>query len=88
MGNGTSFILMVVYGSNEVIERRSLWAELQAFALGNRRPWTIMGDFNSILHFEEHAGRGGVEVADFIDFQECLFNSELFDARFKGEYLT
>lgn len=58
-GDGSSVILTIVYGANSPKGREKLWTEFVNFARSNKKPWTLMGDFNSILIPEEHMGQIG-----------------------------
>lgn len=49
----------MVHGSNNEIERRSLWEDLRNISRAHRNEkWTIMGDFNEVLTSEERLDKG------------------------------
>ncbi|GJZ33767.1 RNA-directed DNA polymerase, eukaryota, reverse transcriptase zinc-binding domain protein [Tanacetum coccineum] len=49
----------IVYASNNSIERRSLWKELEGQKCFVRQhPWVLIGDFNVTLNVEEHSANG------------------------------
>lgn len=86
------FIYTVVYASNLRAERVSLWVELidlqNQFSLGNA-PWMIGGDFNQILHHEEHSLLE-VNVLDpqMLKLRDCLLQIGVFDLRYRGPQFT
>ncbi|GAA0171656.1 hypothetical protein LIER_25638 [Lithospermum erythrorhizon] len=71
MLNGSKFLLPVVYGSNNYVERRELWCSLMEFQ-EQILPWVLAGDFN-IIREESHSM--GVLLPPAIamrEFNECL----------------
>lgn len=46
---GFSFALIVVYGSNDIVEHQELWDELWSLRSQIRnKDWLVIGDFNEI----------------------------------------
>lgn len=78
------FVVTFVYESNDIIQRRLLWAELKAFDAINSKPWMVLGDFSSILEVTDKVG--GVEVTPsyYYYFWECTQDVHLFDLRYSG----
>lgn len=48
-----SFALTVVYGSNEVDERKNLWKDLYDISGSITGAWVVLGDFNDVLNIGE-----------------------------------
>lgn len=90
--NKPVFYYTAVYASNEVAERSDLWAELiqiQTALNLDDTAWLIGGDFNQILHPEEHSSPD-VSAADtqMFQFRDCLLQAGVFDLRYNGSNLT
>lgn len=67
-----------IYGPNEVVARRTLWAELLAIKTNSIVPWSLGGDFNEIKDITERVGCLRMErgMRDFVEF---INNMELVD---------
>ncbi|KAJ9544003.1 hypothetical protein OSB04_023710 [Centaurea solstitialis] len=88
-GGTGSFFLTIVYGSNSCVERRELWSGLRkAKVLMGTQPWTIMGDFNSMLF--PHDGFGGTSRrnASMEEFFSCVEDIEVLDVNYSGIQYT
>lgn len=48
------FLLTIIYASNSLNERLSLWDDLRK--LRATTPWITVGDFNNVLKAEEREG--------------------------------
>lgn len=85
-------VASVVYAANEEDKRRELWKEivdLGASLSYMNRPWIMLGDFNQVLHPQEHSGNISLNVDRRIrDFRCCLLDAELADLVFKGNTFT
>jgi endonuclease/exonuclease/phosphatase family metal-dependent hydrolase len=60
----------VVYGEAQVDERHKTWDMLKYIRGSNDLPWLCIGDFNEVLHREEHMGvneRSWTQIAGFRD---------------------
>lgn len=78
--DGSHVLLSFVYGHNRVVERRSMWNELEQFSLGRSLPWLILGDFNTVFSEDEKANGREVtsyELRDPTDFCMRCFMIEL-----------
>ena len=54
MQNQTSFRVSFLYGHNDYIPRRELWASLKLFpTTTSSSPWMVLGDFNVVIHGRE-----------------------------------
>lgn len=67
-GQNIHFVVTMVYGDNDLITRRLLWEDINAFASYNTAPWILLGDFNSILEVEDKFSRVEVTNSQFFDF--------------------
>lgn len=47
--SGFKFLLTAVYGLQSIATSSSLWEKVNQLSTHIRKPWLIMGDFNSIL---------------------------------------
>jgi hypothetical protein len=48
--------LTCVYGEAQVMERRKTWDMLKFIKSSSPLPWLCIGDFNEVLHKDEHEG--------------------------------
>ncbi|XP_031387323.1 uncharacterized protein LOC116200633 [Punica granatum] len=79
-----------VYASNNMLERRVLWQDLQALAVNMRHSWVLMGDFNAVKGTEEVKAVGREVVIDqsMRDFSDFMNAAELIDHTSIGCYFT
>lgn len=54
--NGHQFGFSVVYASTDYIKRRQLWHNLTTNLQNQNMPWSIIGDFNTIIGSHEYRG--------------------------------
>lgn len=84
------WLLTVVYGSPQQSRRHILWQELREIASFVHREWSIIRDFNTILH--PHEKRGGAPFSNNYRaanaFNSCLQDCGVFDAGFQGYLFT
>lgn len=59
-----------VYALNKVILRRDLWHSLSSFGHDIEGPWTLLGDFNNVLHPQERVNGSCVTMYETRDFME------------------
>lgn len=76
-----------IYGPNEVVARRTLWAELLAIKTNSTVPWSLGGDFNEIKDIMERVGNQRMERG-MRDFLEFINNMELADIPMTGRKFT
>ncbi|XP_061363608.1 uncharacterized protein LOC133307174 [Gastrolobium bilobum] len=77
-----------VYGSPRRLERRSLWADLEAISSGVAGPWMVLGDFNAILKASEKIGGKDLCYKSMEEFNQCLIDCEISDLGYKGPDFT
>lgn len=67
LADGTQVLLSFVYGHNRVVERMSVWNELEQFSMGRSLPWLILGDFNSVFSQDEKTNGREVTPYELMD---------------------
>ncbi|XP_060968791.1 uncharacterized protein LOC115710551 [Cannabis sativa] len=77
--------LTFVYGFNDEIGRRKLWADLREIA--STEAWVVLGDFNDILNKEERIGTK-VKYKNSSEFRDCVDDCHLEDVKFVGSFFT
>lgn len=87
------FVVSFVYASaTSNTTRKLLWSELQSLASSSmvvNKPWTVLGDFNQILHPNEHSSPGVYSSPSRMrDLNQCLIRSSLSDLPFSGNTFT
>ncbi|KAF5452776.1 hypothetical protein F2P56_027742 [Juglans regia] len=83
---GYEFILTIVYAKCNHIERKTLWANLEASG-NSPLPWLICGDFNIIKDDSERRGGHPRQFTAMADFNLCIQNCGLLDMRYQGPSL-
>jgi hypothetical protein len=79
----------LIYGANSLEGRNRLWRGRDTF-LQNIRPgpWLCMGDFNTLLTFDDRINGRPVTPAEIRDFHEWIEDRELSVLRTRGTYFT
>ncbi|KAL0439719.1 UNVERIFIED_CONTAM: hypothetical protein Slati_2454900 [Sesamum latifolium] len=81
--------ITVVYGVNDVIGRRVLWADLHRLSLTvTAVPWLVGEDFNTMVHVSEVCGKSGDIRGVAEEFQGCLRDTGLINLPMQGEWFT
>ncbi|KAL0288760.1 UNVERIFIED_CONTAM: hypothetical protein Sradi_7089900 [Sesamum radiatum] len=84
----TNCLITVLYGENELVNRRGLWQGLIQLSRGiTDEPWIVMGDFNAVLDDSEVNGYADTS-ASMAEFLECITESELTHLPFTGANFT
>lgn len=83
-----SFLFSVVYGFNDPEGRTALWRELVEASSNVILPWIAMGDFNAIRNLNERRGKATTLAQDTVEFNDCLTESNLIEAEYKGSWFT
>ncbi|XP_011101564.1 uncharacterized protein LOC105179617 [Sesamum indicum] len=82
-------VVTVVYGANEVAERRALWGTLETKATQCIDiPWLVGGDFNAVRDLSEVCGTSRDIKIAMDDFNACIENAGLLPLPMQGEWLT
>ncbi|CAA7013483.1 unnamed protein product [Microthlaspi erraticum] len=91
-GSDSSMIFSFIYAANLEVLRNELWEELISLSTDTRvvgKAWAVLGDFNQVLHPNEHSSLDGFTVDRATrDFRQALLNSELADLNFRGSTYT
>ncbi|XP_039019820.1 uncharacterized protein LOC120151429 [Hibiscus syriacus] len=89
---GYRMVIIVVYGSNNSLVMRGLWAHLKSLESDvGSSSWVIGGDFNIFSSAQESYDFGGLGMyknSDIDDFKECLVDLELQDHPYIGPLFT
>ncbi|XP_011101575.1 uncharacterized protein LOC105179634 [Sesamum indicum] len=81
--------VIVVYGANEVAERRALWGTLETKATQCVDiTWLVAGDFNAVRDLSEVCGTSGDIQIAMDDFNACIENAGLLPLPMQGEWFT
>ena len=78
------FRITFIYGHNTPAERQALWNYIVNESSLNTCPWTVMGDFNAIMHAGDKSGGDASWPRYQDDFKDCITHSELLQAPYTG----
>ncbi|GAA0142260.1 hypothetical protein LIER_03202 [Lithospermum erythrorhizon] len=83
-----SFMLSVVYGSNNRVVRRQLWDSLrQSRQMICDEPWLVGGDFNIVKSFSKSVG-GVPDSGAMSEFNNCVRDVELVENPHSGSQFS
>lgn len=78
-----------IYASNYAQRRREVWSCCVELAKVNtQNPWLVLGDFNAVRFTHERQGGSGRWNAICEELNNCLFEAELEDLKFRGLLYT
>lgn len=83
--------MSVIYASNDEMQRRDLWKELNdAYTCMTSEPWIVLGDFNVIEHMHERSDHFDEMPihSSTKNFQDCLYSIGLTDLHSQGAFYT
>ncbi|KAL2249828.1 UNVERIFIED_CONTAM: hypothetical protein Sindi_2456500 [Sesamum indicum] len=81
--------ITVVYGANEIADRRELWGSLENLTLQCVDiPWLVGGDFNTVRDMSEVCGTSGDIRMAMNEFNTCIQNTTLLPLPMQGEWYT
>ncbi|KAL2252957.1 UNVERIFIED_CONTAM: hypothetical protein Sindi_0090400, partial [Sesamum indicum] len=84
-----SIAITVIYGANEVVQRRELWGSLETIAMQCIDiPWLVGGDFNVVCDLSEICGASGDIRMAMEEFNICIQNAGLLPLPMQGEWYT
>lgn len=88
-----SCLVSFIYALNSVYDRRLLWSDLISLQESqlikeNKRPWCLLGDFNSFLYDFETNRNMPRRCTSTVDFQNCCHELSVTDLRFNGPIFT
>ncbi|KAL0283603.1 UNVERIFIED_CONTAM: hypothetical protein Sangu_2878400 [Sesamum angustifolium] len=72
-----------VYAKCDTVERLALWDALRTVSVGTS-PWTVGGDFNTVLSPDEHSGGSAPSGIAMSDFHDAIADCALVDAGYVG----
>ncbi|XP_074289369.1 uncharacterized protein LOC141614523 [Silene latifolia] len=87
IGTSALFWFTVVYGFNSEGDRHDLWNQLKVLKDNCTVPWSICGDFNSLLNFNERIG-SEVSWNEICEFRHCVDYCEVTDIQAHGSFFT
>lgn len=80
--------MTVVYGSNNIEERKKLWKGLGQIGATINMHWSICGDFNSLFTSEDRIGGQLIHDHDTRGFQDMMDSLNLVDMKVMGRHFT
>ncbi|XP_011078701.1 uncharacterized protein LOC105162405 [Sesamum indicum] len=84
-----SIAITIIYGANELVERRALWGSMETIAMQcTNIPWLVGGDFNTVRDLSEICGVSGDIRMAMEDFNTCIQNTGLLPLPMQGEWYT
>ncbi|XP_062114106.1 uncharacterized protein LOC133825135 [Humulus lupulus] len=87
VGVNLTYFLSVVYGSNQLETRKSLWSNL-ANVQRPVTPWLIMGDFNAVFYVDDRLGGRSISVKEMEDARHWLALGEATEMKTLGPKYT
>lgn len=81
-------LLSFVYGLYTVVNRRTLWADLDMIGTTFIGPWLCLGDYNAYLKSSDKSG--GPPITNYMvkDFDKCCTQNGLVDLNSTGFFYT
>ncbi|XP_020699374.1 uncharacterized protein LOC110111721, partial [Dendrobium catenatum] len=80
--------ISVIYASNFVYERQSLWSQIAGFASSITLPWAILGDFNCCRSPADKAGGSLLHLSKLGELNNFVFNSAVTELAAIGHFYT
>ncbi|XP_062114331.1 uncharacterized protein LOC133825395 [Humulus lupulus] len=81
------FCLTVVYGSNQLEARRSLWTELANLTFPIK-PWLIVGDFNAVFDSKDRMGARAITMKELEDARHWIDLGMVEEMKIMGSFYT
>jgi hypothetical protein len=78
--------LMSVYGEAQISERHRTWDMLKDVCSSSSLPWLCLGNFNEVLHPDEHDGIGQRTLSEMQGFRDAVDFCNLINMGFKGHF--
>ena len=72
LSTAKKFFITFVYGKNSEDHRIPLWDSIRTLSYNMDGPWSLVGDFNSVLYQGERIGGVDVQERETKAFAECL----------------
>lgn len=92
-GKTEEFLCTFVYASNFIDEKKKLWKDLRDHhdsPMFRNKPWMIGGDFNEILHGDEHSNYVDslILTSGMTYFQHTVLACSILDLGYQGSHFT
>ena len=78
----------VVYGSNNIGERETLWGAIDILEDKLEEPWMLARYFNNVLDFDDRIGGNPIHSDEIVAFQKCMDTNNLQEVRYIGNTYT
>lgn len=88
LDSNKKFWCTFVYAQNSTSEREELWPSLEQLAGEIQGPWTMMGDFNTCLRFNERWKNGAIVHTDVSELENFTATCGLADLNYSGVFLS
>ncbi|XP_020699578.1 uncharacterized protein LOC110111873 [Dendrobium catenatum] len=88
MGTLPPFQISVIYATNNVDERASLWNKIRELIPSSPLPWLVMGDLNCYKFHNEKAGGNHVPTSKLQELNGTIFDCGLHDLASVGLFFT
>ncbi|XP_062118450.1 uncharacterized protein LOC133832078 [Humulus lupulus] len=82
-----SFCFTVVYGSNQLENRRALWSEITVLSFPVKS-WLIVGDFNSVFNSADRMGGKAISPKELEDARKWLDLGIVEEMKLLGSFYT
>jgi hypothetical protein len=80
--------LTIVYGEAQTTECHRTWDMMKNICGLSQFPWLCIGDFNEVLHADEHEGVGHHTHNQIQGFRDAVDVCSLIDLGYKGHFWT
>lgn len=84
----TLFYISFIYGDPVIKYRSLVWERLTRIGIHRKESWSIVGDFNDLLHNGEKVGGPCREEAQFQPFVDMIKACDMCELPCKGNALT
>lgn len=86
--DGKRFFISFVYGEPDHFGKEKVWERIMRLGVQRRECWSMVGDFNEILHNKEKSGGPLRSERSFEDFRNCLDVCEMVELCGVGDSFT
>lgn len=85
-GDEHTYWITAVYAWNNAVKRRKLWNKLRSMSSRVNGPWTILGDFNTIMAPGEKKGGTPHTLSKSADFIRCMDDCGMSDLGYRESF--
>ncbi|KAL0912148.1 hypothetical protein M5K25_018101 [Dendrobium thyrsiflorum] len=86
--NTQTFLLSIIYASNDREARSRLWDQLRSCVPTQNIPWIVMGDFNCYRFASEKLGGNALTQSSLGEFNSMIFDANMSDLPSIGNTYT